>query len=226
MHLLSTIRNDTAPAVHNQPLSPTVAEQVPPLDPVAWRGWEWGPDGPQLDDKFVLLGLGWNQAEIDKVNGILQATYRDYLALEAEHRERQPDSDGHQVTIVKRFLLPGIENRLWTQLDTMPTPEQQKMARLNLRFLPLYRYPEASPIRSSYDTRPSLLGFGGDPARVEIWRVGAWYHWRVNAFTGKGEPDFAADVPAESGPELPYELRRFWTDPPAEKEPPAQPEQK
>ena len=87
------------------------------------------------------------------------------------------------------------------------------------------------------------MGFGGDPARVEIWRVGAWYHWRVNVFTGKGEADFfddkgepgykkalardlATDVPAESGPELPYELRRFWTDPPAEKEPPAPPEQK
>ena len=133
------------------------------------------------------------------------------------------------MTIVKRFLLPGIENRLWTQLDTMPTPEQQKMARLNLRILPLYRYPEASSLRSSlgyYYMNPSLLGFGGDPARVEIWRVGAWYHWRVNVFTGKGEPDFAADVPAESGPELPYELRRFWTDPPAEKVPPAPPEQK
>ena len=49
--------------------------------------------------------------------------------------------------------------------------------------------------------RPGFFGWGNDGARIELWRVGSWYHWSIqtrgNSFSS-------------SAPELPVEYRRFW----------------
>ncbi len=200
------------------------------LPPGKWRGWDWGPDGPEIYEPLAR-SLGMDDSGMEDVNDILQAAHRDYLKLEEQHREQQRTDEGHHVSIVRRFKLLGVEDRIWSQLDALlAADEHERIARLNLKFLPPYRYPETGQLAMPHDIqmRPSLLGFGGDPAWVEIWRVGDWYHWRVVPYIGEGDPDFSAMqrgsaanvLAAESGPELPYELRRFWTEPPAEKNAP------
>jgi hypothetical protein len=59
--------------------------------------------------------------------------------------------------------------------------------------------------------KPGLFGWGKSGFRIEIWRVGTWYHWKADSH------DY---VDASSGSQLPDEYRRFWKEP-AEKEPPA-----
>lgn len=213
------------------------SETTPPLVaaeaavPGKWRGWDWGPDGPEIYEPLARSGLQLSDEQIDKVNQILQAAHRDYLKLEEQHSEQQRTDEGHLVTIVRHFSVSGVEDRIWSQLDALLVDDDhERIARLNLKFLPPYRYPETGQLAMPHEEqwRPSLLGFGGDPVRVEIWRVGQWYHWRVVPYMSVGDPDFsamqrdsAANVPAaENGPELPYELRRFWTEPPAEKNSP------
>jgi len=208
-----------------------------------WRGWEWGPDGPEVYEPLARSRVGFDFADtdIDEVNRVLQSAHREYLELEQKHRKHSVNDEGHQVTVIDRFPLGNIEDRLWSGLDALfASDEKQRIARLNLKFCPKYRDGQQSPWAMSDLTNPSLLGFCGDPARIEIWRVGSWYHWNVSVMTGPGNFDkgaFASNAAVagpsttESGPELPYELRRFWIDPmpekppaekaPAEKVPPA-----
>ena len=126
-----------------------------------------------------------------------------------------------------------IEDQVWSQLDAVLTSsDQRRLARSNLKFHPRYRDTVQSAWLTSDLTNPSFLGFWGDPTYIDIWHVGNWYHWRA-PFTGSGDVDFtamardsASGVPeAQSGPELPAELVRFWTPVapetlPAEKTPP------
>ena len=51
---------------------------------------------------------------------------------------------------------------------------------------------------------PGFFGWGEHPVRVEIWRVGAWYHWKVDV-RGYGD--------SSQAPQLPEPYRRFWKEP-------------
>ena len=65
--------------------------------------------------------------QIEQVNKILQAIYEDSLALEAKNTEQHDDESGHLVVTIKPYPGPiaKLENRLWSQLDGILSPQQQ-----------------------------------------------------------------------------------------------------
>ena len=64
--------------------------------------------------------------------------------------------------------------------------------------------------------QPGLLGWGRDGCRVEILRSGSWFHWKVTrsetppSEQAVARPDVSNIIYADKGPELPWEIRRFW----------------
>ncbi|MGI8978501.1 MAG: hypothetical protein ACR2FY_04695 [Pirellulaceae bacterium] len=178
------------------------ASGVPAPDLGPSRGWALTRSGPAL----TTSGAGWlalKPTQFESVNRILQASYQEYLALEAQNTERQPDAAGHTVITIKPFPkeIAKLEDGLWSQLDKILNVQQQSVARLNLKL----DAPELQPGMSVSDlVRPGFFGYGKDGARIELWRVGAWSHWKVKS---------RGNESSGRAPELPEEYRRFWKEP-------------
>jgi hypothetical protein len=190
-----------------QPPVATIVDHKSEPDPARGpsKGWTLGKNGPELTDTFARLSLKLDPAQLEKVNNILQASYQEYPALEAEHTEQHTDDVGHLVLRIKPHAGPiaKLEDRLWSQLDAILNPEQQAIARLNLRLDSPEKRP---PIYVSELVRPGFFGWGKNGADIEIWRVGTWHHWKVRT---RGFEE------SSSGPDLPEEYRRFWKEPTA-----------
>ena len=58
---------------------------------------------------------------------------------------------------------------------------------------------------------PGLFGWGKVGARIEIWRIGTWYHWKVRTDVSAKELPDVDDTGSRQ--ELPWEYRRFWKEP-------------
>ena len=91
-----------------------------------------------------------------------------------------------------------LEDRTRSQLDALLNPQQQTVARFNLRL----DRPKFEPPLPFSELR--FFGWGKDGARIEIWRVGAWSHWKVQT---RGRED------SSRAPQLPEAYRRFWKEP-------------
>lgn len=184
-------------------LSPPIAPRELSLDQAQSSGWTMGPDGPKLTDVLARLSLKLSPSQTESVNKALQASYAEFPALEAQHTEQRTDDAGHVLVRIKPFPGPvaKCEDRLWSQLDEILDPQQQSIARGNLRLDPPEERP---PIAVSDLVRPGFFGWGKHGATIEIWRVGSWYHWKV-ATRGFDH--------SSSGPQLPEEYRRFWKEP-------------
>lgn len=184
-------------------LSPPSPPHQISLDQVSSSGWTTGPDGPKLTDAFARLSLKLSPSQTESVNKALQSSYAEFPAIEAQHTQQSTNDAGRIVVQIKPF--PGavakLEDGLWSQLDKILDPEQQAIARRNLRLDP----PEVRPpIAVSDLVRPGFFGWGKSGANIEIWRVGSWYHWKV---VTRGFDH------SSSGPQLPEEYRRFWKEP-------------
>ena len=152
-------------------------------------------------------------AQIEEVNKILKAAYQEYPALEAQYTERQTDDAGHLIFRINPFPGPieKLENRLWSQLDAILDPQQQSLARLNLKLDP----PELRVgVTMSDLVRPGFFGWSKEGASIELWRVGAWYYWKVQT----RQHEYSARAP-----QLPEEYRRFWKEPSVATPPAKQP---
>jgi serine/threonine protein kinase len=167
----------------------------------------WGPDGPVASDNWARFALNMRAEQAEEMNKILQERYREYLVLEGQHSEHSTDHLGHQLTIIKPFAKPlvKLEDQLWSQLDQIIPPDKQALARQNLRI----HAPEKWLVgMSQIDViKPGVFGWGKIGARIEIWRVGTWYHWKVRTETSREFEDSGSD------PQLPWEYRRFWKEP-------------
>lgn len=182
-------------------------------------GWTLGKNGPELTDSFARLSLKLQPAQIDSVNKILQASHREYPAIEAAHTEQHTDDAGHLVIRIKPHAGPiaKLEDRLWSQLDAILTPEQQAIARRNLKLDPPEERP---PIYVSELVRPGFFGWGKNGADIEIWRVGTWFHWKVRT-RGFEDSSRGPELPekyrgfehSSPGPDLPEQYHRFWKEP-------------
>jgi tRNA A-37 threonylcarbamoyl transferase component Bud32 len=193
----------------------TVASPLPHVPPVSISpstmshfelepspAWSLGPNGPALTDSFRrVLGLSPQRAE--QVNKVLEAIYMESLELEARNFSRETDDAGHVIINISPYpqQTARLEDRLWLQLDGILNTEQQSTARLNLHL-----HPRTEPPVSLRDlVAPGFFGYGKSGARIELWRVGTWYHWKVQA---RGNTD------SSSAPQLPIEYRRFWQESP------------
>lgn len=175
---------------------------IPPVLPLEM--WKFGPEGPNITDEFARLKLNLQSNQISAVNSALREAYREFLMLESQNLEQTTDDAGHLVTTIKPFANPlaKVEDRLWTQIDAVLSTEQQSIARLNM---PLHPKPIQAPIAVSEIVAPGFFGWGKDGARVEVWKVGSWFHWRIDT---RGYVDSAQNAEG-----LPPQLQRFWKEP-------------
>jgi predicted Ser/Thr protein kinase len=172
----------------------------PPESQGSRRGWQMGPGGPALTDSFATYVLKVDSTTRNEVDRVLQSIHRESLKLEQSHWERRTDQAGHIVTTIREdpTAVAALEDQLWSQLDAILSPEQQKTARLNLQLHPL---PVHSGMELSEIITPGLFGWSEQGATVEVWRVGTWFHWNISTRYFKH---------TDSAPQLPMELRRFW----------------
>jgi hypothetical protein len=164
--------------------------------------WIMGPRGPELADAFAKGALKLRPDQIKSLNAALQEVHREHLALEELNTERHTDAAGHLIITIKPFPAPlaKLEDRLWSKLDAILDAEAQKIARLNLH---LHGKPVYPPASLSKLVEPGFFGWD-DGAQIEIWRVGAWFHWRVST---RGYEE------SSSAPQLPEPYRRYWKEP-------------
>jgi serine/threonine protein kinase len=174
-----------------QRLGPSGLLEMPP-------SWEIGPDGPMLTDEFARQRLELAPDKIHAVNSLLQAAFREGLAVEAQHTKQETRTNGHLVSRIDPFPaeLQKIEDRLWSQLDRiLIVPQQQLSARKNLTSL----------FTGAQITKPGPIGWvGSQYSEIEIWRMGTWYYWEVRVFGVKM---------TGQGPTLLEGLNRFWKEP-------------
>jgi hypothetical protein len=196
-------------SVHRRPVEKTDAllHGEPVQDSRPSTGWIMGPKGPTLTEDATRW-LNLKPAQVEEVNKILAASYQEFLTLEAQNTERKTDDTGHVVITIKAFPtgLAKLEDQLWSQLDKILNTQQQSVARLNLKLDPLEL---RHGMTLSDSVRPGFFGWGRDGARIELWRVGSWSHWKVQT---------RGNVDASRAPQLPEEYRRFWTPPGAQED--------
>ena len=186
------------------PVSAPPPSPLPPI-PARTRGWELGPTGPSLTDTFARSVLRLKPEQFVQVNKILRAAYEEAVALEAKNAEHHIDDSGHLVITIQPYAGPvaKLENRLWSELDAILDRQQQSIARMNLELDPPR---ERQGISLAELCGPGFFGWGKEGARLELWRVGTWYHWKTQLTTGQEY--------SESAPQLPKEYQRFWKESP------------
>ena len=193
------------PPPKSAPPSITKVQSPAPLVPAPPSNWLLGPNGPKLSEQFAQFLLPNSQPrKVGQVNEVLQTIYKEAVALEARNTDRHIDDSGHVVVSIKPYPRPiaKLEDRLWSELDQILDVQQQSLARLNLK-LDAPKLTSHKPIPLEDLVGPDFFGWGKDGARIELWRVGTWYHWRVRA---------RGSEYATSAPELPLPYRRFWKD--------------
>jgi serine/threonine protein kinase len=190
---------------------PTMATPAPqiqvPLEvsiPRLSQNWMLSHSVPALTEEFASNVLQLKPRQRAEVNTILQTIYKRSLALEASHTGFQIDDDGHLVAIIKPYhgAIVKLEDQLWSELDQKLDVQQQMLARNNLR-LDAPRFPSPTPIADLDLVGPDFFRWGKDGARIELWSVGSWYHWKIQSRAGQY---------VSSAPELPEPYRLFWRE--------------
>ncbi len=128
------------------------------------RMWVFGTDGPKLGDSHARTLL--KPSQVEPVNKAIQESFREYLALESQHRQQTTDEQGHMITSIQPLSktdLETVENHLWSKLDPILDKEQQNIFRLNLE---LYPPPVAGGMFLRDIVRPGLFGWGEQGARA------------------------------------------------------------
>ena len=140
--------------------------------------------------------------QIDQVNKVLKTMHEESRALEVQHTDRDTDDAGHLIIKIKPYpaQVAKLEDRLWSQLDGILDRRQQSIARFNLKL----EVHDPSPGTVVDASAQGFFGWGKDGAQIELWRVGTWYHWKINARNFQS---------SSNAPELPVEYRRFWPEP-------------
>jgi len=165
--------------------------------------------GPKLV-RSSAYGEQLGTDQIEAINQALDAIYRDYLLLERRSTKRTINELGHLWVTVQLppKELDELEHRFWTRLDEiLPSVRWQELARNNWR---LFDIPIVvvggfhQPPNGSTSSRSSSIfdPMDNGELRIELWRVGRWFHWSVSGATSA----------SGRGPELPDWLERFWAE--------------
>lgn len=176
--------------------------------------WNWSTGQPLVGEHLrASLGLVGPQNQI--VNSSAHETFTQYLELERAHRRDSTDELGHRVIEIEplpKIELERLENQFWTTVDATLNPNQSERARA---LLPMY---PRSVRRTDAGRRPpaghGLLGWGDRGVRIEMWRIGSWFHWTIRTPWKMriADPNVSNSESSMSATDLPPELRRFWVD--------------
>jgi predicted Ser/Thr protein kinase len=168
--------------------------------------WTLTTEGPLLTTTAERV-FNLRSEQIPKVNQVLQQIYAAYLEVEAKNSTHETNELGHFVTTVEKFTekqMADLEENLWSQLDEILDVEQQK----KMRALLGVHAGDGTQHLANSKWRPGILGWGRYGCRIELWKVGAWYHWKTDIPRSTSR----RYMPQGSAPELPTELKRFWRE--------------
>jgi predicted Ser/Thr protein kinase len=168
--------------------------------------WTMSDEGPVFNE-YGVQRYRLNTEQVPRVNKVLQSAYRSYLDIEQQHTTRETNELGHQVITIAKFSaqeLADLEATLWTELDAILNVEQQKLMRYNLQVHVGDGYSRAT----GNTWKPKILGWGRGGARLELWKVGTWFHWEARIQIDERTTMF----PQGKSPELPTEFARFWKE--------------
>lgn len=167
-------------------------------------------DGPNITAMFERA-MKLDGDQVEQVNGAIEEVYAEYLKLLKEHVEESENAAGHRVVKVVPFgdEITKLEESLWEKLDPMLDVEQQNLLRLNLPLQPKKVW-SGKYMGKTYDGR-GIFGYGGAEFKIELWRVGEWYYWKVR------DPAvwLRGGVPLQGpgrAPELPEAFRLWWEE--------------
>jgi serine/threonine protein kinase len=163
------------------------------------------PQGLLVGDPDELeTTLSLFSGQLNKIKQILRGADREYLDMEQRHTSRtvsrEPGSQGHLLVTISPFVEEAtqLESRVWAKLNSILIYNDQQ-----------------AKAEQQLPQRGSLFAFGREEVKVEIWREGSWYHWKV---TPDAPPPFP---PGQAGPsqvvmeegngtQLPRRYERFW----------------
>jgi hypothetical protein len=176
----------------------------------------WTDQGPRVDGRLQEF-LGWTSRHASLVNGAIDRHWREYLEIEKKLKTARYDELGHyqvHVAPMPGDQLSKLEHQFWSDLDQHLNSTQQQQAR---NYIKTTSHSEVNSLVQRPATS-GVFGWGRAGVDIEIWRVGRWYHYRVETPAKEAKPQngitFTRSVSSGSGPTLPRELARFA--PPAE----------
>jgi hypothetical protein len=145
--------------------------------------------------------------QLPRVNEILQSSHRNYLAIEQQHTTRETNDLGHQIITIEKFSdqeLGDLDAAFWSEIDQILDVEQQGLMRNNLQV-----HVSDNPLQPAGEGwRAGVFGWGRYGARIELWKVGTWFHWQARIQIDER----TTSMPQGKAPELPIEFSRFWME--------------
>jgi hypothetical protein len=151
---------------------------------------ELGGEGPVLKDTLVQT-LDLQTSQTDAINAILQAAYKEFLALEAQHTSIRKADDGRLRVTVSDFNKEGraIEEHLWMQLDGSLNEQQRKLARREMS------------VASAFGN------FGAGTRTIDLWQEDGFYRHTENRKDGRSS--WSSSGGAD---QVPAQYKRFWKE--------------
>ena len=165
---------------------------------------EFAEEGLQLSEYGEAV-FDLHPKQVPLVNNVLQSAHQSYMTLERDKTTRLTNNLGHQVIIIEKCSdqeLATLESSLWTEMDKILNLEQQRIMRNNLKV----HVSDGISRPSGNIWKPGVFGWGRYGANIELWKVGAWFHWKARIqIDGR-----ITSMPQGDAPELPVEFARFW----------------
>ena len=149
---------------------------------------QMGADGPEVRDVLAKI-LDLQPAQAQTMNAPLQIAYRDYLTLEASHLKQTKGEDGAVHVEIQAYEADGkgVQDRLWSQLDSTLTPHQREVARTLM-------------LQSLDDL---FLDFGASKRTITISKGKSGFDY---------EEKYGQGSTSGSGGPLPPKFQKFWKE--------------
>ncbi len=163
----------------------------------------WEDEGRVRLSHWFAQAVRIDDEALESINQLLSETWAKYMELESRHTTYSRDA-GHLIGVISEFSVARqrLENDFWVRLDELVSGEQRAR---------LHAISTASGDANGDDiwayrptAFPYLIGWHEKrfPVRVEIWKRGRSFHWRVS------ERKYAASGENQN---LPSQLQHFWT---------------
>ncbi|MDA1049087.1 MAG: serine/threonine-protein kinase [Planctomycetota bacterium] len=163
----------------------------------------WEDEGRVRLSHWFAQAVRIDDEALESINQLLSETWAKYVELESRHTTYSRDA-GHLIGVISEFsdARQRLENDFWVRLDELVSGEQRAR---------LHAISTASGDANGDDiwayrptAFPYLIGWHEKrfPVRVEIWKKGRSFHWRVS------ERKYAASGENQN---LPSQLQHFWT---------------
>jgi predicted Ser/Thr protein kinase len=160
------------------------AETATMEDPRSLPAIQWFEGIPSIGPR-IKQSMTLSAEESREINEALQDARSEYQAELRRNLETSKNGLEHTLIRVKPFPreIDKLENRFWTRVDKTIGDDQRRAV-----------------LRDAIHVQQEIFPFGLAPYELEVWKVGAWHHYRMFPSGAEGQ-----------GPQL-REMLRTLTD--------------